>query len=61
VSDVCRDPIGEEANRRAHRGMKVLITALATNKELPKLHPELEAVARNYAEIDLRAQKQATL
>jgi hypothetical protein len=56
-----RDPIGEEANRRAHRGMRVLVSSLATDDELAEAHPELEAAARSYAEIERRAEAEATL
>jgi hypothetical protein len=61
MSDECRDPIGEEANRRAHRGMRVLVSSLAANDELAERYPELEAAARSYAEIEKRAEAEATL
>jgi hypothetical protein len=61
LSEVVRDVVLEEANRRAHRVAKILISALAADRELPEQHPELAAAAHSYAEIELRAQKRDTL
>jgi hypothetical protein len=62
-----REPIDEEADRCAHRGMQVLLRVLEEDTKrnpdchLGLLYPELEAAALFYLEIERGVQREATL